>query len=88
MMPHTSPVSTKSLARSMEAATAISRRPGVFGPSCGQHVGIETNKYFFQNPIDDATGTPFSAHDAFVDWAMGADVELIDTAIPTLSTCP
>ena len=59
---------------------------GVYGPACGQHVGLTNDDWFFGSTIN-VDGEELSFHDAVVAWMEGRDVVAVDTAPPSLSMC-
>ena len=69
-----------------EGVEAAPRPISVYGPACGQHVGLTNDDWFLEASItvDDVEVT---FHDALVAWTQGRDVVAVDTAPPSLSTC-
>ncbi len=57
----------------------------VFGPACGEHIGLEATKVFLGQPVMTPEG-PLTLHDAVVLGAAGVDVTVNDAAYD-LSVC-
>ncbi len=57
----------------------------VFGPACGEHIGLEASKVFLGQPVM-TPGGPLTLHDALVLGAAGVDVTVNDAAYD-LSVC-
>ena len=60
----------------------ITVTPGVFGPNCGDHVGLFSDEKFFEQQIG-----PANYATALSRWLGGMDVSLVDTNPATLSRC-
>jgi hypothetical protein len=58
----------------------------VYGPACGQHVGLTDTDWFFRATVD-VGGDLVTFHDAVVAWLGGRDVVAVDTVPSTLSAC-
>ena len=68
-------------------AAQINFVPGVYGPDCGQHVALLSDTWFFNATVKDASGKPFTFHDALRAWLNGQPVLIVDTFPATLSNC-
>ena len=78
----------KSIQQTGAEGDVVSRAPGVYGPNCGQHVGMETNPWFFVSSIDvEGENTSATFHDALLRWLSGTDVEVVGYADGRLSNC-
>jgi hypothetical protein len=68
------------------ALLAADRGASVFGPACGEHLGVEAAAPFLLPRLDTASG-PLSLHDAIGDWLAGTPVVEIDAGLDR-SLCP
>lgn len=68
-------------------ASAIDFTPGVYGPACGQHVGLTSNAWYGITTVPNNDGTPLTLSQAIQLWLTGQDVFALDTTPPTLSVC-
>lgn len=67
---------------------AMTRSPGVYGPGCGQHIGLNDDTAFLDVELGDGAGHESSYHDALVSWLGGAGLALVDELPPARSHCP
>ena len=70
-----------------ESSEAVTRLPGIYGPGCGQHVGITNEEWYDGATVEDPTGTPTTMRAALWSWLNDEDVFILDTIPPTLSDC-
>lgn len=68
-------------------ADAITFTPGVYGPACGQHVGLTSDTWYGLTTVPDVDGMPLTLSSAIQRWLSGESVLAVDTVPPTLSTC-
>lgn len=68
-------------------AAAYVRKPGIYAPSCKQHVAITNNAYFGATTLQGPEGGAHTFSSALAAWLAGEDVYLTDTHPPSRSDC-
>ena len=68
-------------------ASAIAQPGGVFGPMCGDHVGIMNDNSFFARSVEGNLGVPRTYHDTLVHWLGGTVVTLVDSPSDSSTVC-
>lgn len=66
---------------------AMTRTPSAYGPACGQHVGLESDTWFFDATVV-ADGGPVSLHDAAYAAMSGETLSIVDALDGRASQCP
>jgi len=69
-------------------AAQINFVPGVYGPNCGQHLALTTDRHFLISTVDDANGVPRTFDEALRAWLLGAGVFIVDQHPAQASNCP
>jgi hypothetical protein len=76
------------IATTGEEGAAVTVPPGVYGPNCGQHVGLSNDEWFNQGTVETAGGAALSFRQALAIWLVGGVVTAIDSQPSTVSYCP
>jgi hypothetical protein len=58
------------------------RAPGVFGPQCGQHVGLDIERAAFRHAVIDADGTRHTLLQSLASWLQGDAVAAVQAFEP------
>ena len=61
--------------------------PGVYGPACGQHVGLTSGPWYLQTTVADASGKAWTFSEAIQAWYEGSEILAVDTVPPATSEC-
>jgi hypothetical protein len=68
---------------SAQGGPAALRPPGIFGPECGDHVGLTSNDAFFGVSIN-VNGRPYTFHDILWNWVTGQQPQVaVETFNPS-----
>jgi hypothetical protein len=62
------------------------RAIGVYGPGCGQHVGLTNDEWFDEATVREG-GPDLTLHDGIVAWMAGEPLRVLDTVPPSTSVC-
>lgn len=68
-------------------SSTIGFTPGVYGPNCGQHVGLTDDDWYMTASITATNGTAVTLHDAIQSWLGGTYPGLADTHPASRSLC-
>lgn len=71
-----------------EEGHRMTRDPGMYGPNCAQHVGMNEQEWFAEATVQAEDGTLYTHRGAFLTWYLGAPLEVIDTQPSSRSVCP
>ena len=66
---------------------SITRAPGIYAPSCGQHIALMNDDWFAGSTLADSSGVELTFRAALLSWLEGNDVVLLDTVPATRSRC-
>jgi hypothetical protein len=68
-------------------SASIETAPGIYGPACGQHVGLTSNLWYGQTTVTGSDGQSYTFANAIQAWADGESVVAVDSVPPSLSVC-
>jgi hypothetical protein len=81
------PAYTAAVRQMLQNLAAVRSPLGMYGPKCGQHVGMENDEWFFAHRVGASMDTALTFHDAIVQWMTGVDLFVVDGIDGVRSEC-